>query len=287
MYRVAKLIPVFLVCVAAQAQAPAPTFEVASVKPATALGPMGMRADRKGGPGTTDPGIFTCQNCPISWVLSEAYDLQPFEYAGPNWPQSVRFDFAAKVPAGTTKEAFRAMLQNLLADRFKLVVHREKKEMTVCELTVAKNGPKFQESRPKDVPKEDDPAVRLQRDKDGFPILKGGTTMAVVPGHARIRSDNQTMACFVRMLIGQLQSPVTDATGLTAKYDFVLSWSFEDNNSAAASADGGAPVAAALDPYRPALINALQSQLGLKLEQKKGQAAVLVVDHMEKAPTGN
>ena len=106
--------------------------------------------------------------------------------------------------------------------------------------------------------------------------------MAVVPGHARIRSDNQTMAWFVKMLAGQLGSPVTDATGLSAKYDFVLSWSFEEGGPSAA----GAP-AASVDTYHPALIAALQSQLGLKLEQKKGQADVLAIDHMNKTPSEN
>jgi len=287
---VAQRIAIALLCFAAQGQIPIPTFEVASIKPATAMGPLGMRANRKGGPGTSDPGMYLCTNCPVYWVVSEAYDLQPHEYAGPGWLENARFDFAAKVPIGTTKDAFRTMLQSLLADRFKLVVHREKKEMPVYELTVAQNGPKFRESGPKDAlkdaSKEDGPPGQLQRDRDGFPILTAGTTMAIAPGHARMRSDNQTMAWLARMLAGQLQSPVIDATGLKAKYDFLLSWSFEENNAPGASADA-APATAVLDPYRPALINALRSQLGLKLEQKKGQAEGLVIDHMEKVPTGN
>jgi uncharacterized protein (TIGR03435 family) len=121
-------------------------------------------------------------------------------------------------------------------------------------------------------------------DKDGFPILKGGTTLAVVPGHARIRSDNQTMGWFAQMLSGQMQYPVTDATGLKGKYDFVVSWAFGENNSSSAA---GGVVLAAEDTYHPALIEAVQSQLGLKLEKKKGKAEVLVVDHIDKTPTGN
>ena len=103
--------------------------------------------------------------------------------------------------------------------------------------------------------------------------------MAVMPGHARIRSENQTMAWLARMLIGQLQAPVIDGTGLQAKYDFVLSWAFGENNAA-----GGEP---GLEPYGPALIRALESQLGLRIVQKKGQAEVLAIDHMEKVPTEN
>lgn len=288
MYR--ALIAIALVWVAAQAQTPRPAFEVASIKPATPLGPMGMRADRKGGPGTADPGLYRCGNCPISWVFSEAFDLQPWEYTAPDWMDSVRFDFAAKVPPGATKEAFRSMLQNLLAERFQMAVHREKKEMAVYELVVAKNGPKFQESAPTaapEVPKDGGQPGELKRDKDGFPILPTGTIMAAGPGHARMRSDNQTMAWFARMLAGQLHSPVIDATGLKAKYDFVLSWAYGGDNGSSVLDSGGAPTAAPLEAYQPALISAVQSQLSLKLERKKGQAEVLVVDRMEKAPTAN
>src|ERR1700722_14429930 len=153
----AKLIPFALLCLTAHGQIAKPTFEVASVKPATPLGPMGMRTDRKGGPGTPDPGTYTCQNCPVFWVMSEAYDnLQPWQYAGPDWVNDLRFDFAAKVPAGTTKAAFQLMLQNLLAERFKLAVHRAKKETTVYELAVGKNGTKFRESTPKGAPEEEE-----------------------------------------------------------------------------------------------------------------------------------
>src|SRR5579872_7370117 len=99
---IGRMTAVMLVALAASGQTAKPSFEVASVKPATPLGPLGMRADRKGGPGTDDPGTFSCQNCPVFWVLSEAYDLALFEYAGPDWVHSVRFDFAAKVPPGAS-----------------------------------------------------------------------------------------------------------------------------------------------------------------------------------------
>jgi uncharacterized protein (TIGR03435 family) len=272
-----KIVSVALVCAAAQGQSSGPTFEVASVKPATPLGPMGMRSDRKGGPGTSDPGMYVCRNCPISWVLSEAYDLMPFEFTGPERLETARFDFEAKIAASTTKAAFRMMLQNLLVERFKMTVHREKREMPVFELAVAKNGPKIREAVPANGAKDDRPAGEVQRDKDGFPILTGGMTMAVVPGHARIRSDNQPISWFVRMLAGQFHGPVVDATGLKGNYDFLLSWAFGE-----ADAPGGSA-----DAYRPALVSAIQSQLGLKLEQKKGSAELLVVDSIEKAPTAN
>jgi uncharacterized protein (TIGR03435 family) len=98
--------------------------------------------------------------------------------------------------------------------------------------------------------------------------------MAMIPGHARIRAENQPMSWFAEILSNQLRSPVHDGTGLTAKYDFVLSWSWEEGP--------GAQAAAAAD-----LINQLPAQLGLKLERKKGPVEVLVVDHIEKVPTEN
>ena len=282
---IARFVPIALACAAAWAQTSKPAFEVASVKPATPLGPMGLRSNRTGGPGTRDPGTYTCQNCPIAWVLDEAYDLQPYQYSGPDWVHSQRFDFAARVPAGAAKEDFRAMLQNLLAERFKLSAHWDKKDMLVYELTVAKNGPKFQEAAPPQAGKDDDaPSGNIKRDKDGFPVV-AGTGMATIPGHARIRSVGEPIAWLVTMLSGQLSSPVLDATGLKGKYDFTVSWAFEENNAAASAA--GAPAAASTDLYHPALITAVQSQLGLKLEHKKGQAGVLVIDHLEKTPTEN
>lgn len=274
----AKLILIVLLCFAGQAQNAKPTFEVASIKLATPLGPMGQRANRKGGPGMGDPIRYTCGNCPVLWVLSEAYDLMPYEYEGPAWASDVRFDFDAKIPEGTSKEAFREMLQNLLAERFKLAVHREPREKTLYELTVMNGGPKFKESVPDDTAAADEPAGPLKRDSDGFPILTKATTMAAVPGHARIRSDAQTMGWLARMLSGQMGTAVIDATGLTGKYDYQLSWAYELNISAGA---------ARVDEYHPALMRALQSQLGLKLQPKKGKVEVLVVDHIEKVPTEN
>src|SRR6185312_4394044 len=131
-----------------------------------------------------------------------------------------------------------------------------------------------------DAPKADASSGRRAKDKDGFPILTKGMTMAVVPGHARLRSDQQSMAWLATMLSGQLDSPVIDATGLKANYDYILSWSSSEE-----SGEHSSSPASILEPYRPALITAVQSQLGLKLEHKKGQVEVLVIDHMEKIPT--
>jgi uncharacterized protein (TIGR03435 family) len=250
-------------------------FEVASVKPAIPLGPLGMRSDQKGGPGTSDPGLFTCRNCSLYWVLADAYPIHGYDFSGPDWLQSERFDFSAKIPAGATREEFQRMLQNLMAERFLLKVHREIRPMQVYELTVTKGGPKFKQSTPKEPAGDDSAPGPLKRDADGFPILTRGMNMAIIPGHARMQSENQSMAWFAERLSQQLQVPVKDATGLTGGYDFTVSWSWEENTP-------GAQAAAQAD-----LVSAVQSQLGLKLEQNKGQWEVLVVEHIAKTPTEN
>ena len=263
-------------CLAAQGQTPA--FEAASIKKAIPLGTLGMRFNHSGGPGTRDPGLYRCQNCSLYMVVMEAFDIKlPVQLSGPDWLQDVRFDFSAKVPEGATKETFRAMLQNLLAERFKLAVHREKTEMAVYELTVAKNGPRFKESVPKEEPTEESLPGPLKTDSEGYPILRPGMVMAMNRGHGRLRSQNQSMAWLAGMLGGPLGGrPVVNATGLKGNYDYVLSWGIEERG-----ADG------TMEMTGPDLMTAVQSQLGLRLSEKKAQVEVLVVDHVEKAPTEN
>src|ERR1017187_2245597 len=140
----------------AQSTDPPIAFEVASVKPGTQPTPQDMGGGRmmvrsggcQGGPGSTDPGRLSCQNVSLSNFISTAYNLKRYQFAFPAWMDDARFDITAKAPAGATKEQLRSMEQNLLAERFKLVIHYEKKEMTVYELIVGKNGPKLKEAVP-------------------------------------------------------------------------------------------------------------------------------------------
>lgn len=112
-------------------------FEVASVKPARADVPYrGCR----GGPGTNDPGYWTCTRAPLQWLIETAYDLPPYGVVRQSWMSQLEFDITAKVPAGTPKQRFRRMQQDLLVRRFHLQFHYEPKEMLVSQLTVAKPG---------------------------------------------------------------------------------------------------------------------------------------------------
>jgi uncharacterized protein (TIGR03435 family) len=235
--------------------------------------------------------------------------VKSFQISGPGWLDSERYDIVAKVPRGATKAECKLMMQNLLAERFKLMLHREKKDLPMYALVVGKNGPKLKES-------VEDPVAAAAMSKptmgkDGFPVLPAGLAdlsakslkaMNGVPG-ASMTASHQSMAEFAEMLSSRLNLPVVDMTGLTGKYDYALSFSAEGLGrmrlpggmslpppAAPPTGEGGpgTPMASAPDgPSSPDLLTALQEQLGLKLEQRKGPVELLVIDHVEKMPTEN
>lgn len=259
-----------------------PEFEVASVKPSV---PGVMRGlAMRGGPGTNDPGRLTIENYPLESLILTAYDLKTYQLTGgPDWlmgnfgPFAARFDISAKILDATTKEQFHLMLQNLLVNRFKLALHREQREMPVYELVLAKNGPKFKPS-PKDPAATDDvspsASSKLTMGSDGFPVLPPSVSMAWVNDRARMRATKETMETFAGKLSVQMDRPVRNMTGLKGEYDFELFWL--PDSVAAADMNAG-----------PTLAQAVQDQLGLRLESKKGPVDVLVIDHIEKIPTEN
>jgi uncharacterized protein (TIGR03435 family) len=261
---------------AAQSPDPAQQFEAASIKPGPPPDMRGMRVSSRGGPGSNDPGLFTCENCAIAGLISRAFDIRDYQLSGPDWIQNTRFNVSAKIPPGVTKEQFRQMLQNLLAERFQMTFHRDKKEMPVLNLVVMKSGAKFKESKPVEVAPDDDaprPSGPPKKDTNGFPILPAGKgqSMSISNDRAAVRAGEESMADFAAMLAGQLRQPVIDATGLAGKYDIAMLW-----------VPGDSP-----DNPGPTIYAALQEQLGLKLESKKGMVEIVVVDHIEKTPTEN
>jgi uncharacterized protein (TIGR03435 family) len=292
-----------------QAGPSAPEFEVASLRLAAPVDRAAgaMRMGPRGGPGTADPGRYECRNCSFVRLLLEAYGLSGYRIVGNgnHWMNDTRFDLMAKVPGGATKQQFQLMLQDLLAERLKLVVHHESREMMAYVLTVAKNGPKLKES-PKDKlvpePEARSPGSPLPRDKDGNAIPPPGSGIfSGRDGSRRFNFMNETMDSFARgLLSGELGRLVVDETGLTGQYDFILTWTEELPPMAAEppagsgagvgmSPPGPPPVPAAASPSggEASLIAAVWSQLGLKLESAKRQVDVLVIDSAEKVPTGN
>jgi uncharacterized protein (TIGR03435 family) len=323
----------------------APEFEAASVKPTSQPDPSAMmgggmvriRMGCSGGPGTDDPGRFTCNAMNLHTLMTQAWGVDSYQITGPSTLDNERFDIAAKIPEGTTKEQFRFMLQKLLTDRFHLVMHHEQREQSVYLLNIGKNGHKLQ------TPKEGDTETAMEamtkgRDGDGVnpEMMKrmtiggggpdsgqirmmvtnaggsggGGGRMgghiatSMVNGQARMIGRRATMTDLVRQLSQQLDRPVLDQTGLAGEWNFTVDFAAESLGGrggagmmvamqAAAqmqgSTGGGGNVKTdASEPANAAsLPNALDKQLGLKLESKKAPADTIVVDKLEKVPTEN
>jgi uncharacterized protein (TIGR03435 family) len=157
-----------------------------------------------------------------------------------------------------TELRLQGMLQNLLADRFRLVLHREQKTLPVYELVITNNGPK------------------LHAGKHGI----GG----VSSHRGYISGQNASMPELIDSLSRRVDRPVVDKTGLKGVYNFTLQWSPEDMHSMPSAQEDGSE---ANDNSGPTIFTAIQEQLGLKLVPRKDQVEILVIDHVNKVPTEN
>jgi uncharacterized protein (TIGR03435 family) len=273
-YQLLRIVPAALACLALLGQSQDLTFEAASIKPATPLPQPNSVQPFRGGPGTTDPGTFTCTDCALLTLVGQAYGpLLPGEFQGPDWLVDAHFDIAAKLPPGATVEQFRIMLRNLLVERFKIAVHREVRPTSVLELTVTRDGPKFKAADPQNQLYEAT-RVPIERDAEGFPILPPGVEYAAGGGRGRIHIAGKPVGELTNILSPQCRMPVLDKTGLTGTDDIQVSFRFEMEGQGAEARCAG-------------MTDAIQSQLGLRLQQKKGQAEVVIVDHIEKVPSAN
>ena len=223
-------------------------------------------------------------------LLGQAYNVSYDQLEALDWMAQQRFDIAAKVPAGAGREEVREMWQRLLADRFKLAAHRESRVVAKFDLQVGKDGPKFKEAAEDPAPNDAAPAEAPRArgpnklDKDGFPEL-ARPGMIGMDGRMRLYATKMTMEQLAKLCSGQLGRPVTNTTGLTGQYEIRLYWVSDTGAAQPPARDGVAPSASA--PAGPTLIQALQSQLGLRVEPKRGPVEFIVVDHMEKLPTEN
>jgi uncharacterized protein (TIGR03435 family) len=202
---------------------------------------------------SSDQILITDQTLKQLVVL--AYSVQPYQVTGPAWMESVCFDIAAKYPPGTKFSDRWLMLRSLLEDRFKLTVHRESKEMPGYALVVAKDG------------------FKLKPSEAGEGSASGGDQGRVWTFNAR-KIEMSTLAYELADSLGEV---VVDRTGLSGVYDFKLRWASDEM-----SGSGGSEVNAA-----PSLFTALQETLGLRLQRQKLPVEMIVVDHIERAPTAN
>jgi uncharacterized protein (TIGR03435 family) len=242
--------PVFLKRVTDRPNGPR-SFEVASVKRASPPASGGVRSSMR-----LDPGRLTCTNVTLKKLMVESYGVKDYQVSGPDWLNTEIYDIAATLPPGTTGDEVMLMIQTLLADRFKLVFHRDSKELPVYALVVGKGGSKLQE-------------VEFGR---------GSTSGS--PGH--LTATRIAMRNLTEFLSRQTGLPVLDMTGLKGFYSFTLNYTPEAAPSAP-SPETPIPESA----VGPSLFTAVQEQLGLKLEARKAPVEILVVDHAEKVPTEN
>lgn len=196
------LIAFCLVAVLAQAQAP-PAFEAASIKP-TQHGRDAQGWSRSS-IDVPSPGRLVAENSSLDELIRYAYDLKEYQVSGPVWlnDDSVCFDIAATT-SGASKAQIRVMLQTLLAERFHLESHRERRTLSVYNLVAVKSGAKLQLT----TSHREGPSVQSNSGRNG------GT----------FKATNVSMADFAYQLSRHLNRPVFDQTGLKDRYDFSLQY---------------------------------------------------------------
>jgi uncharacterized protein (TIGR03435 family) len=231
-------------------------FEVVSVKP------------NKSGSGSSrshsDRGMLTASNMSLRSMIVQAYGMKDYQVEGPEWLRSEKFDVAAKFPEVLPRDrekyaaALRAMMKQMLVDRFKIQTHTDQKTFAVYGLVVAKKGIRF-----KEVP---DDGSHSNSDNTHF------------------EGTGVSMARFAEFLSREVGEPVLDMTGLKGAYELKLDWVREQRTTT--ETPSAVPVASD-GPPGTNIPSALQDQLGLKLEARKAPIEVLIVDHVERVPTEN
>jgi len=312
---------------AAQTPPPGPTFEVASVKAAEAITSAAIQSGKMHLGMTVDGARVDIGGLPLTAMLVQAFGVKPYQVSGPDWMPAERFDIVAKLPEGATQDQIPAMLQALLAERFKLAFHRENREQSVYVLVVAKGGPKLKEAAA-----EADPAPAAEPPKSGISIGTVGPgggpvrisqeargrgaiisgpqfgTMKIGMGQdgaMHLEASKMTLAALTDLLGSFVDRPVVDQTELKGAYQVVLDLSMEDiiavarargmANGISVPIGGPVPIAApgATSSVATAsdpsggAIFAAVQKLGLKLEPRKAPVETIVVDHLEKTPTEN
>ena len=228
------------------------SFDVASIRPAG--------IDLPGGEGSTRsqiqtaPDGLTLRNIDIDEMIEWAYTLQHNQLANPGTLHNHRYDVRARAAGSVSEKDLRLMLQDLLATRFNLSIHREEKRVSMYELVVAKGGPRL--------PPDKSDKLLASYARETFPRVVDGSFVFT----------NTSMPEFAQQLteLRGIDLPVRDRTGIRGIYDITL-------KSAAA---------AVRDPNGPSLFTLIHEQLGLKLVAAKDTMEVLVIDHAEE-PSSN
>jgi uncharacterized protein (TIGR03435 family) len=270
-----------LLCSSAFSQTPAakPAFEVASIKPGLSgnITPAQFQSAIQSGRfrSLIDNARVDLGSISLEALIEMAYRIPQDRLTGPGWMGEQRFDILAKLPEGATKDQVPEMLQTLLEERFKLVVHHDQKVVPVYALEVGKDGPKFHESTAED--------SAYAACNGGFHKICRKMSMEDLAAHLTFIS--QRMASMPGVLEWGIDRPVVDMTGLKGVYDFTMDY----GRGVAGGGGRGGPGAAAPPPTdgTPRSVIEAVKDLGLKLEPIKHTFDNLVVDHVERVPTEN
>lgn len=260
-------------------------FEVASIKPAQPM-PMGEMRINMG----VDEGMLRYTNVALKDCIRIAYRVKEFQVQGPEWLGSARFDIVAKLPDGSSKDQVPEMLQALLAERFKLTLHRDTKEHAIYALVEGKGGAKL---KPADIQSA---APDGKGSPNGGPGRGGpgrnAMMMQVDGAGAHLKAPSATLANLAEMISRFSERPVVDMTGIEGQYDFDLVFSPETVRGGPVGGrfpkPGGGEHVQPDTPSEPAgSIYDSVARYGLKLDPRKAPMEVLIVDHIEKEPTEN
>ncbi len=276
-----------------------PSFEVASVRPSNPNPPDPMSGMPRLMP---VGGRLTVANFPLRLLIRVAYDVQDFQVVGgPSDLLSRKFDITAKAEEGTgrTLKEMGVLLKTLLADRFALRVRTEAREAPIYALVVARKdgalGAAMKVSTSDCAGLEEQTQKRLEAlAKDGPEAMRkalagGPMPCSVMPARNQglggagfgMRGDGQPMETLVRLLTQALDRSVVDQTGLTGLYDWELHFDPEVFSRMAGQAGLNLPAFPTAPSDSPSLITAIQEQLGLKLDARRGPVDHLVIEHVE------
>jgi len=265
-----------------QTPAPRPEFEVASVKPSEPVtnGRVSVGVH-------IDGAMVRCNFLTLLNYLNMAYDVKDYQIVGPDWLTTSHFDIVAKRPDGVEGEkALRAMVASLLEDRFKMVVHRETRDLPAYALVVGKGGLKINEVPPDtdgvDTSKVD---VNVTGGQHGTTVdLGGGSSLSY--GLNKLEAKKVNFASITDSLSKFLDRPVVDETGLTGRYNFTLEYSVSELKALVRASGADASQIPDFGGEQPSIFTSVES-LGLKFEPRKAPVPVIVIDSIQKAPTAN
>jgi uncharacterized protein (TIGR03435 family) len=255
----ASVVAIFSAAVFGQAPSTPPAFDLADVH----TSPHAMNLFMQGG--VIRGGKFTIKNATMVDLITTAYGVEAdFVLGGPSWLETDRFDVNAKAPAATSQDEAKLMLRTLLAERFKLVLHNDSKPTQAFVLSAGKGKPKL---------KEADGSGATGCQGQSQPPSQSGVFNYIV-----VACRNMTMEAFAtsihQMAGGYLTSPVVNQTGIKGSWDFDIKWS-------------GRGVLAAMGADGISIFDAVDRELGLKLELQKVPTPVIVVDSANQKPTAN